>query len=307
MHDAAVDSVGKRHTAVIQVFGKLPVIRFIRCGCSIDTQADGKQERRDPDNMAFHLRNAAFFPCSLYLLCKPDKQHQADQGKRLLADCSAACSFGNAVNQHGGSRCSPDPDIPVHQDPCQKRCGRNARDPDDPEIIRQVRSEALEAHKLLGIKETAFLELPAPALDQYPRYKIANEIASVIRKFNIEVLFIPHRGDCHKDHTIIHECSMVACRPLGNSIVKDVYAYETLSETEWGEPVSSDYFVPTKYVTFTEKEFSMKLEAMGCFKSQLYEFPASRSLKAIEALAMYRGATVSRMRAECFEVLREID
>ena len=176
-----------------------------------------------------------------------------------------------------------------------------------PEIIRQVRSEALEAHKLLGIKETAFLELPAPALDQYPRYKIANEIASVIRKFNIEALFIPHRGDCHKDHTIIHECAMVACRPLGNSIVKDVYAYETLSETEWGEPISSDYFVPTKYVTFTEKEFSMKLEAMGCFKSQLYEFPASRSLKAIEALAMYRGATVSRMRAECFEVLREID
>ena len=53
-----------------------------------------------------------------------------------------------------------------------------------PEIIRQVRSEALEAHKLLGIKETAFLELPAPALDQYPRYKIANEIASVIRRLS---------------------------------------------------------------------------------------------------------------------------
>ena len=32
-----------------------------------------------------------------------------------------------------------------------------------PDIIRQVRSEALEAHKLLGVKETTFLELPAPA------------------------------------------------------------------------------------------------------------------------------------------------
>lgn len=176
-----------------------------------------------------------------------------------------------------------------------------------PEIIRQVRSEALEAHKLLGIKETAFLELPAPALDQYPRYKMANEIASVMRKFNIEVVFIPHRGDCHKDHTIIHECAMVACRPLVNSTVKEVYAYETLSETEWGEPVPSDFFVPTKYMTFSKEEFEIKLKAMSCFKSQLYAFPASRSLEAIEALAKFRGATVSKMRAESFEVLREID
>lgn len=175
------------------------------------------------------------------------------------------------------------------------------------DIIRQVRAEALEAHKLLGVKETAFLELPAPALDQYPGYKIANEILTVIRKFNADAVFIPHRGDCHKDHRIIHECAMVACRPLANSSVKSVYAYETLSETEWGDAVSSDAFVPTKYVSFTEEEFAEKLKAMSCFKSQLYDFPASRSLEAIEALAKYRGATISKVRAESFEVLREID
>ena len=176
-----------------------------------------------------------------------------------------------------------------------------------PEIIRQVRSEALEAHKMLGVKETAFLEFPAPALDQYPRYKMANEISAVIKKFAVDTVFVPHRGDCHIDHAIIHECAMVACRPLANCLVKRVYAYETLSETEWGEPVSSDAFVPNKYVSFSEDEFSVKLKAMSCFKSQLYAFPASRSLEAIEALAKYRGATVSKMRAESFEVLREID
>lgn len=175
------------------------------------------------------------------------------------------------------------------------------------EVIRQIRSEALEAHKMLGVKETVFLEFPAPALDQYPRYKMSNEINAIIKKFVIDTVFIPHRGDCHKDHTIIHECAMVACRPLANSCVKGVYAYETLSETEWSEPVSTDAFVPTKYVTFSEDEFSVKLKAMSCFKSQLYDFPASRSLEAIEALAKYRGATVSKMRAESFEVLREID
>ena len=45
---------------------------------------------------------------------------------------------------------------------------------------------------------------------------------------------------------------------------------------------------------------------MNFFKSQLYPFPASRSLETIEALAKYRGSTVSAVRAEAFEVLREI-
>lgn len=176
-----------------------------------------------------------------------------------------------------------------------------------PEIIKQVRSEALVAHKLLGVKETFFFELPAPALDQYPIYKIANVFSKIIRENRIDTVFIPHRGDCHKDHRTVHDAAMVACRPLADCSVKRVYAYETLSETEWGEPTAADFFVPVKYNTFTEDEFKKKLDAMNCFESQLYRFPASRSLEAIEALAKYRGCTVSVQRAEAFEVLREIE
>lgn len=175
------------------------------------------------------------------------------------------------------------------------------------DIIKQIRAEALEAHSSLGVKETFFLEFPAPVLDQYPRYKMSNEMSAIIRKIGVDMVYIPHRGDCHKDHAIIHECAMVACRPLANCKVKHVYAYETLSETEWGEPIAADFFVPVKYNTFSVEEFQKKLDAMSCFKSQLYPFPASRSLEAIEALAKYRGCTVSAERAEAFEVLRDID
>ena len=55
------------------------------------------------------------------------------------------------------------------------------------------------------------------------------------------------------------------------------------------------------------EEFQRKLDAMSSFKSQLYPFPASRSLEAIEALAKYRGCMVSSERAEAFEVLRDIE
>lgn len=175
------------------------------------------------------------------------------------------------------------------------------------DLIKQIREEAVAAHKILGVKETFFLDFPAPALDQYPRYKMSNEISAIIKKIGADTVFIPHRGDCHKDHAIIHDCAMVACRPLANCSVKHVYAYETLSETEWGEPIAADFFVPVKYCTFSVEEFQKKLDAMSCFKSQLYPFPASRSLEAIEALSKYRGCTVSAERAEAFEVLREID
>lgn len=174
-------------------------------------------------------------------------------------------------------------------------------------LIKVIRGEATEAHKYLGVKETVFHDFPAPALDQYPRYKMTNEMSAIICKFEVDTVYIPHRGDCHKDHAIVHDCAMVACRPLANCKVKHVYAYETLSETEWGEPIAADFFVPVKYNTFSVEEFNVKLKAMSYFKSQLYPFPASRSLEAIEALAKYRGATVSAMRAESFEVLRDID
>lgn len=176
-----------------------------------------------------------------------------------------------------------------------------------PEIIQKVRNEAKEAHHIIGVTKTLFLDLPAPAMDQYPIYKVANDFVSVIRDLEIDTVFIPHRGDCHKDHGVIHDAAMVACRPLANSTVKRVYAYETMSETEWGEPHPSESFVPTKFYSFTEEEYSKKLEAMNRYQCQLYEFPAARSLEAIEALAKYRGATISKVRAEAFEVLREID
>ena len=175
-----------------------------------------------------------------------------------------------------------------------------------PQAIKTVREEALVAHRLLGIKDTLFLELPAPALDQYPCYKIANAIVDVMKKLEIDTVYIPHRGDSHKDHRAIHEAAMVACRPLPGARVKRVYAYETLSETEWGEPIPSEMFVPNRFVAVSESEFEMKLKAMSCFKSQLREFPSTRSLESIEALGKLRGATVGEKRAEAFEVIREI-
>ena len=55
-----------------------------------------------------------------------------------------------------------------------------------------------------------------------------------------------------------------------------------------------------------ELYFEKKLKALSFFHSQMALFPASRSLEAVDALSKYRGATISKMRAEAFMVVRII-
>lgn len=172
--------------------------------------------------------------------------------------------------------------------------------------IVNVRKEALEAHNILGVKETRFLEYHAPELDQTPISDIANDIVAIIRELKIDTLFLPHRGDIHNDHSIVFKAGLVAARPVGQYSVKDIYCYETLSETEWAAPFGDDAFIPT-FFTNVEDTFPLKLEAMKCFKSQLRDFPNPRSLENLTALAKFRGATVGVSLAEAFMHIRSIE
>lgn len=55
------------------------------------------------------------------------------------------------------------------------------------------------------------------------------------------------------------------------------------------------------------KFLEKKLEVLAIFKSQVTEFPNARSLEAVKALAMYRGAIVNVEAAESFSLIREIN
>lgn len=173
------------------------------------------------------------------------------------------------------------------------------------EQMEQIRSEARKAHSVLGVTETRFFDFPAPALDTVPRYKLAAAISEVISEVQPQQLYVPHHGDIHSDHLHLHHAALIAARPLANCPVRKILAYETVSETEWAPPHSDAAFVPTCFIDISEF-LSTKLEAMSCFESQLREPPDARSLRNLEALARFRGATIARDAAEAFVVIREI-
>lgn len=177
----------------------------------------------------------------------------------------------------------------------------------DVKTLELVRAEALASHKTLGVKKTFFYDFPAPQLEQYPQYKIANVLNSLIKEKEIDIMYIPHKGDLHLDHGVIYNASLVAARPLPGQTVRHIYAYETLSETEWGHPTVDAVFIPRYFNVLNDNDFAIKIKAMECFSSQLKVFPNTRSIKAIEHLSALRGAYVGTNNAESFDIIRSIN
>ena len=174
----------------------------------------------------------------------------------------------------------------------------------DNEIVQLQKREAVASHELMGVK-THFMDLPVVGLKEMKTTELNKAFQEHLLKLQPDIVFIPHKGDMHIDHRMTIEAAMVALRPVTFPRLRAIYAYETLSETDWNTPSIDNAFIPTMFVDISD-EIDVKLEAMKCHASQLCEYPHPRSLDAMKALAMHRGATVCKEYAEAFMVIREV-
>jgi N-acetylglucosamine malate deacetylase 1 len=178
--------------------------------------------------------------------------------------------------------------------------------PDYPEDAYMLaRQEAKAAHAVLGVKETIFLDFPAARLDTIPHRDLNAQLCEICRKVQPDKLFVPFVGDIHMDHQRVFLSSIVAARPNNSLAPKEVYAYETLSETNWNAPYLAPNFVPNVFIDISS-HLETKLEAMQMYASQIQPFPSERSEEGLRALATLRGATVGRFAAEAFCLIRQI-
>jgi len=174
------------------------------------------------------------------------------------------------------------------------------------EGTKKVRSEALEAHKLLGVSSTHFLDFPCPRLDTIPSYTLSLAIEKLIRKLCITDLYLPHPGDLHKDHGITFEAALVSARPVNNCPVKRISTYETVSETEWAPPFAGLTFTPTIFEDITD-HLELKVKAFELFQTQIKSFPHPRSAENLRYLARLRGSSAGIGAAEAFMSVRRVE
>jgi LmbE family N-acetylglucosaminyl deacetylase len=175
----------------------------------------------------------------------------------------------------------------------------------DPAGAARVAAEMAVAHQRLGVTQTHHLDYPAAELDRVPQADLNAGLGDLMRAVAPDTLFLPFPGDIHRDHQLVFAAAMVAARPNPGAFPARIYAYETLSETNWNAPALTPAFAPTVFVDIGDY-LAAKLEAFALFASQVRAAPDERSLATIGALATVRGATVHRSAAEAFVLIREV-
>lgn len=175
----------------------------------------------------------------------------------------------------------------------------------DPADVERVRAEGEAAHRLLDVRATHWEDHPAAALDTIPHATLNAAIAAIIGEIAPDTLFLPFAGDIHLDHQLVFQSALVAARPSSAAYPIRIYAYETLSETNWNAPGIAPAFCPNMFIDIAG-QLEAKLAAFACYRSQTRAFPSERSPEALSALARLRGATVHRHAAEAFMLIREV-
>ena len=171
------------------------------------------------------------------------------------------------------------------------------------EDYEQTRLEAIAAFGMLGITDYRFLGIPATLVRDQPVHVLNERIGSVVRETNPQIVLTTY-PDRHIDHRVVFDSVMVATRPVGSGReIEMLAAFETLSETHWNAPHIEPNFVPN-WVVDVSDFMTQKLRALACYRSQIPEFPGSRSLEAVEALAKFRGTQAGFAFGEAFQIIR---
>jgi LmbE family N-acetylglucosaminyl deacetylase len=171
------------------------------------------------------------------------------------------------------------------------------------ERIQRRDAEIKRVAELVGFDQVFNLYLPPAGLDELPMGDLVSTFSTVFTSFAPEEVFVPHRGDVHSDHRVTFDVVAACAKWFRYPSVRRVLAYETVSETEFGL-ARETAFQPNYFVDIAAY-LDRKLEIMTAYPSELGEFPFPRSLRAIRALAEWRGASAGYLAAEAFELLRE--
>lgn len=172
------------------------------------------------------------------------------------------------------------------------------------EVLDSLHNDTLKAAKIIGYTKVSFANFPDNRFDQLDLLDIVKYIEKAIEEFKPEIIYTHHVGDLNIDHQMTNKAVLTAARPIGSYTVKEIYAFETLSSTEWDFSYKMP-FTPNVFVDVTET-FENKLQAMKCYKSELCTAPHPRSLEIMEASAKKWGSVIGRQYAEAFMLVRGI-
>jgi LmbE family N-acetylglucosaminyl deacetylase len=85
--------------------------------------------------------------------------------------------------------------------------------------------------------------------------------------------------------------------------VREIYAFEVASSTEWAFQRLEPSFRPNVFVDISST-LENKVAALACYDTETRKFPHPRSPEAVRAIAMRWGSVAGFPAAEAFELIR---
>lgn len=158
----------------------------------------------------------------------------------------------------------------------------------------QLRDEACEASKIIGIKDVVFFDYHTTNLPVSG--EVIGKVDTIVDRLQPDVFISHHPFDSHQDHKAAAEIMFAVSR---QGRVKNVLSGSTL-------PYRPNVFAfrPQFFVDITET-LETKLNAIRAYKSQYEKFGSEKLIERVKAMAKTHGWAVGYDYAECFEVIRD--
>lgn len=169
---------------------------------------------------------------------------------------------------------------------------------------RQIEIE--KVNKLYNFNGLFMLNYPTMSLTGDSLISLIPKISEIFSKLKPEIVYTMNRSDAHSDHRIIFDAVAACTKSFRYPYIKRLLMYECISETEFAPSLPERIFQPNYFVDISDY-FSSKLDIMKVYDSEIGLHPFPRSLKNIESLAIYRGASVGVEYAEAFQLVKFID
>ena len=175
----------------------------------------------------------------------------------------------------------------------------------DADQLATLHRQAQAAAAKVGVKSLVLHKLPDNRLDSMPLLEVVKLVEDVVDDFKPEIIYTHHGGDLNVDHGVIHRAVLTATRPTAGQSVREIYAFEVPSSTEWAFQCIEPCFRPNVFVEITQT-IEVKIAAMECYTTEARKFPHPRSPEALRAIATRWGSVVGCAAAEAFELLRSV-
>jgi len=182
--------------------------------------------------------------------------------------------------------------------------GVSSRGNDKEQILRR-RKACLNLFKHLSLPTPTIYNFPDNQMDRIPLLRVIKKIEQKIKDYKPDTI-ITHYSHClNIDHRITFDAVTTACRPVNGLSVKKILSFEIPSSTDWalykGKNFQPNYFVDIS------KHIKNKINLIKFYKEELKDYPHSRSINAIKALASMRGVSCGVNYAEGFYLNRFLD